>query len=205
MIAIINYNLSNLNCVLSAINFCGYNAKITNDLKEIENANKIILPGVGAFPDAMLNLKKLNLINILNEKVLNLKTPVLGICLGAQLICNMSNEFGLNKGLGWIDFDVLKLSPKKRIFRVPHTGWNEIRIHNKKSVLLNQIDEKDNLFYFNHSYFIQNKNDNGVTATSSHGKEFVAIIEKNNIFATQFHPEKSQKSGLKVIENFLGI
>ena len=205
MIVIIDYNLSNLNCVLSAVKYLGFEAKITNDLKYIKSASKLILPGVGAFPDAIKNLKKLNLIDVLNQKVLIEKIPFLGICLGAQLICKSSEEFELKEGLNWVNAHVKRLTTKNNSIRIPHTGWNDIVISKKKSLLLEGFSNEENLFYFNHSYVIVKDEDHDVVGYCNHGKKFVSVIEKDNIFATQFHPEKSQKNGLKLLKNFLQI
>ena len=205
MIVIIDYNLSNLNCVSSAVKYLGFEAKITNEKEYIKCASKLILPGVGAFPDAIKNLEKLNLIDILNQKVLIEKTPFLGICLGAQLICKSSEEFEFKEGLNWVNAKVERLITKNNLIRIPHTGWNDIMISPKKSLLLEGISNEENLFYFNHSYVIVKDNDDDVVGYCNHGKKFVSVIEKDNIFATQFHPEKSQKNGLKLLKNFLQI
>ena len=203
MIVILDYKLSNLNCVFSAVNYLGFKAKISNKKSDIINAKKLILPGVGAFPDAMSNLKELDLINVLNENVLLKKTPILGICLGAQLICKSSEEFNLVEGLKWVDANVIKLKSNNVDLRIPHTGWNDIEIVKKKSILLNGISKEEMLFYFNHSYLIKSNNTTDVSAYCNYGLKFTAIIEKDNIFATQFHPEKSQLTGLMVLKNFL--
>ena len=202
MIIIIDYKLSNLNGVKSAINYLGFEALITNNHEHIIKSSKIILPGVGAFPDAMQNLENLNLVNVLNDVVIHNKKPFLGICLGAQLICKESDEFGKNKGLGWIDATVKKIEINNLNLRLPHTGWDEV-VNIKRSHLMNGINEKNNLFYYNHSHAIFSVNDEDVAAYCEYGKKFASIIEKENIFATQFHPEKSQKNGLKLLKNFL--
>lgn len=204
MIVIVDYKLSNLNAVLSAVKFLGYKAEITNEISKIKKATKIILPGVGAFGDAMKNLNNLGLINILNEQVLEKKIPFLGICVGAQLICKNSDEFGFHNGLGWIDAYVKKISVDNSMLRLPHTGWDELEIKNKISIF-DGIKQNDHLFYYNHSHAIYSISQKNVVATCNYGHEFVSVVNKENIYATQFHPEKSQKAGLIILKNFLRI
>ena len=201
MIGIIDYNMNNLTCVKSAIDYLGFKSKIINDSKKIYGVDKIILPGVGAFGDAIINLKKKKLIEALNEIVTIKQKPFLGICLGAQLVCKESDEHGKNFGFGWFNNKVMKMIPRSP-YRVPHNGWNNILINNKNSLLLKNINNKS-LFYFNHSHAIIQKTQTDVSASCNHIIKFAAVLEKKNIFAVQFHPEKSQKDGLTIIKNFL--
>lgn len=203
MIGIIDYNMNNLTCVKSAVNYLGFKSVIIKNPEKINEVDKIILPGVGAFGDAIQNLKKKKVIEALNEMVIIKKKPFLGICLGAQLICKESDEHGKNFGFGWFNNEVKKIIPRKS-FRVPHNGWNNLIVNNKSSLLLKNINN-ESLFYFNHSHAIVQKNLNNVSASCDHVVKFAAVIEKNNIFAVQFHPEKSQKDGLTVMKNFLTI
>ena len=203
MIGIIDYNMNNLTCVKSAINYLGFKSKIIKSSKQLKEADKVILPGVGAFGDAIKNLNNKRFIEELYDSVIIKKKPFLGICLGAQLICKESDEYGKNFGFGWFENKVEKLIPNK-IQRVPHNGWNNIAITNKNSVLLKDINN-ESLFYSNHSHAIHVDSPEGISAICNHVKKFAAVIEKNNIFAVQFHPEKSQKDGLTLIKNFLSI
>lgn len=200
-IAIIDYGLGNLYSVLGAIRKVGYNAIITNDISKIELADKLILPGVGAFGDGMRNIQKLGLIDPLNFLVNFKKIPILAICLGFQILSQKSSEFGTHKGLGWIDSTVDKLITKNKDLRVPHVGWNNLKMQ-KNSVLWDGIPD-DALFYYVHSFHMQCRDKNIIIGNCTYGNEFVAAIQKNNIFATQFHPEKSQLHGLRLIRNFI--
>ncbi len=201
MIGILDYNMNNLTCVKSSIDYLGFKSKIVKYPKKIDDVDKIILPGVGAFGDAIKNLKNKGMIEALHDSVIIKKKPFLGICLGAQLVCKESDEHGQNFGFGWFDKKVEKLISKKT-FRVPHNGWNNITVNNKNSLLLKNINN-DSLFYFNHSHAIDESSLDCVSASCNHVIKFAAVIEKNNIFAVQFHPEKSQKDGLTLIKNFL--
>ena len=203
MIGIIDYNMNNLTCVKSAVDYLGFKSLIIKDATKINKVDKIILPGVGAFGDAIQILKSKKIIEALNESVIIKNKPFLGICLGAQLICKESDEHGKNSGFGWFDNKVRKIIPKKS-YRVPHNGWNNITVNKRSSLLLKNIDN-NSLFYFNHSHAIVQKNLKNVSASCDHIIKFAAIIEKKNIFAVQFHPEKSQKDGLTVMKNFLTI
>ena len=186
-ITIIDYGLGNLRSVLGAIEKLGHEAIITNDISKIEISDKLILPGVGAFGDGISNLKKLNLINPLNDIVLKRKKPILAICLGFQLLSNISNEFGTFEGLGWVDASVSKLDIKDKNLRVPHIGWNNH--YKKKSPLLDGIP-KDALFYYVHSYRMICEKKDIVIGECLYGYDFIAAIQKDNIYGTQFHPEK---------------
>lgn len=196
--------MGNLRSVQKAFEKVGSNAIITNEPDEIKKADKIVLPGVGSFKDAMNNLQSLGLVDILNEEVLIKKKPFLGICLGMQLIAKKSYENGENEGLGWVNAEVVKFdfSNKNKKLKVPHVGWNEI-VFNNENKLLDGIDELSDV-YFVHSYFFRTDEDI-VSTYTEYGFNFVSSINKDNIYAFQFHPEKSQKIGLKIIENFLNI
>jgi glutamine amidotransferase len=195
-VAIINYEMGNVASVEKAIRFLGLDPIITNDSIEIEQASYIILPGVGAFAQGMENLKKLGLIEILNKEVIHNKKPFFGICLGMQLIASRGIEPNLTSGLDWIKGDVIKIiDPKKSI---PHLGWNEIT--ETKNSIIKDFNNKD--FYFIHSFHFDVLNKEDIAATVNYGKDYVAAIQKDNIFATQFHPEKSQTSGLELMKSF---
>ena len=201
MIGIIDYGLSNLACVKGAVSYLGYKAKIIKTATEIDSVSKIILPGVGAFPDAMTEIKKRGIIPVMKENIIKKKKPFFGICLGAQLICNSSDEYGHNEGLGWVNAEVRKIKIINKKSRIPHTGWNNLELV-KDDSLFDGIGN-DSLFYFTHSHAIFD-NDNKITiAYCKHQEKFSSVIKSENIYATQFHPEKSQKFGLKLLDNFL--
>ena len=203
LVGIVDYGLSNLTCVRSAIERLGYDVVVGNKQNIIENADKIILPGVGAYRDAMQNLNDLNLVNVLNNEVRDNGKPFLGICLGAQLIAKDSDEFGGCHGLGWVDAYVRKLESGSEELRVPHTGWDEVE-QVGQSILFDGI-KMDALFYYIHSHGIFCDDANVAIGTCDYGKKIVSVIQYRNIYATQFHPEKSQKDGLKLLDNFLRL
>lgn len=203
MITIIDYGMGNLGSVHNMIKKIGYDSIITSDKEKILKADKLILPGVGRFDAGMNNLMEKGLIDILNEKVQVDKTPILGICLGMQLITNFSEE-GKVKGLGWIDAETLKFNfDNNKDLKVPHMGWNFIKKINKSKV----IDEmyENSRFYFVHSYYVKCKSRENVVATTNYGFDFDSIIQNNNVVGTQFHPEKSHKFGMKILNNFLEL
>jgi len=199
MIGVINPNAGNLRSLINALDSLNIKSKIIESYKDFNNLRAIVLPGVGAFNESMVNLQQKELIEILNEFVLVKKIPFLGICVGLQVLAKHGYEFNKSKGLGWINGDVVKIKKFKDL-RIPHMGWNDIKIKNK-SILLNS--EFENSFYFVHSFHLKlNTNDEIVTSTVFHGEELISSIETENIFGVQFHPEKSQTSGLELLNNF---
>lgn len=201
MVVIIDYGMGNLFSVKNAFDAIGAESVISNDSKDLKKADKIILPGVGAFPDGMKNLKKRGFIEVLKKEVLEKEKPFLGICLGMQLLATDGEEHKLTKGLGWIPGHVRKFNVQNNL-RIPHMGWNDVFIK-KENPLFESV--KDPVFYFVHSYHIVPKDSRVVIATCNYGEEFVAAIQKGNIFGVQFHPEKSQKCGLELLKNFLAL
>jgi len=201
MIAIIDYGLGNLKSVAGAIEKAKHKPIITSNVTDINNAKKIILPGVGAFSEGIKNLQDYDLIRILNDNVIYKKKPILGICLGAQLLADVSYEFGEHKGLGFIDASVVKLKTGNIKLRIPHVGWNEL-FQKQKSVLFSDIPDKS-LFYFVHSFAIYCNKKEIVIGETEYGNKFTAAFQQNNIYGTQFHPEKSQFDGIKLLKNFL--
>jgi glutamine amidotransferase len=200
MIVIIDYGLGNLASVLNMFKKIGVKEVVVSGDKEvIANASKLLLPGVGSFDAGMINLQKSGLIPILNKKVLEDKVPILGICLGMQLLTKRSDE-GVEKGLGWIDAETLKFNlPAELKLKVPHMGWNYIKIKQQNPL----IDlESKNRFYFVHSYYVKCNNENQSIATTNFGVDFTCMVNKDNIYGAQFHPEKSLKFGMKLLENF---
>ena len=200
MIAIIDYGLGNLTSVKNALDFLGIESEITNDIKKIQKADNIILPGVGAFGYGMENLKKLGLVEVLNKEVIENKKPFLGICLGMQLICKKSYEEGEFEGLGWIDAQVIKFNVEHEKLLVPHVGWNEVACNLESTIL--QGGNTEQTFYFVHSYYPDVKDKSIVMGWCNYGVVFPAILQKDNIFAVQFHPEKSQTEGLEILRKF---
>lgn len=204
MITIINYNAGNIKSIQNMLKRIGAKSIISSSAEEIAQAEKLILPGVGSFDYGMKNLQQSGLIEILNEKVINNKTPILGICLGAQLLGNKSEE-GVEKGLGWIDMDIVKFDKSKmtKQLKIPHMSWNEVTV-TKKSMLMEGLEDEAR-FYFVHTYHMQPKNENNVLTNSNYGYEFVSAVEKENIFGVQFHPEKSHKFGMRLLQNFVNL
>lgn len=201
MIVIIDYNLGNPGSILNMIKKIGYNAVLTSDIKQLENASKIILPGVGSFDTGVRNLNNLNLINLLNKKVIEEKTPILGICLGMQLM-TLSSEEGKEKGFGWLNAITKKFNFQNKELKVPHMGWNTITLR-KHSKLFNEMGNQENRFYFVHSYAVECLDENDILTTTCYGYEFVSSFEKENIIGVQFHPEKSHKFGMQLLKNFI--
>lgn len=204
MVVIIDYKMGNLRSVQKAFEKVGCDAIITNDIEIIKKASKIVLPGVGAFADGMKHLEELGLIDVLNAEVITNKKPFLGICLGMQLISKKSYENGETNGLNWIDAAVVKFNfeDKEKKLKVPHVGWNNTNYKNENLLFDNILNDSD--FYFVHSYHFKT-NEDVVTSTTDYGFDFVSSINKDNIYAFQFHPEKSQALGLKILENFINL
>lgn len=206
MIAIIDYGMGNIHSVNKALQLLGAQTKITNNSKEIRSAEKAILPGVGAFDDAMAELKKQGLIAQINEFVKNGK-PLLGICLGVQLFFEESEEAKKEKGLGLLKGMVKRFEHKAGL-KVPHMGWNQIKVASRQSPVASQCPLFNGIpdgsyLYFAHSYYPMPKEQDVIAATCDYGAEFTAAVFKNNLYGVQFHPEKSQKAGLKILENFV--
>ena len=198
-VAIINYGMGNTFSIKHAIENLGFNVFIANNPSEIEKAQKIILPGVGSFPKAMENLNSHGWTFELNKLVIEKKIPILGICLGMHLFANSSNEVKKTKGLSFIDGEVVKLSEIGCQNRIPHVGWNEVKL--KNSSIVNNIDQNSD-FYFVHSYCFKELKDNVIIGTTNYGIEIISIIKHNNIVGTQFHPEKSSSVGKKILQSF---
>lgn len=200
MLTIIDYGLGNLFSIENALKAIGIPARVSRDPEDIESASKLILPGVGAFQDGMENLKRLGLVEVLTREVMQAKKPFLGICLGMQLLASEGEEHGFSRGLGWIDGRVRRFEVDETRFRVPHIGWNNV-FPNKKAVLFE--GNADPVFYFAHSFHLVPKDGSAIAARCDYGENFVAAVERENIFGVQFHPEKSQQCGLKLLERFL--
>lgn len=202
MIAIVDYGLGNVQSLMNALDYTGNSAELTRDSAKLLNASHIILPGVGAFGDAMAELEKRNLVDTLRRAVLEQGKPFLGICLGLQLLAQSSTEHGFHQGLGWLDATVGRFALDGASgWKVPHMGWNDIEPAVGHPVLAG-LNPKSRDFYFVHSFHISCRQQRDVLATASYGYSFTAAVARNNIVATQFHPEKSQDNGLELLSNF---
>lgn len=200
MIGVIDYGLGNLRSVRGAVERLGFDCEVSTDPHVLRRADKLILPGVGAFGDGMRNLHERNLVAPLTDMVQDSKIPILGICLGFQLLAQSSAEFGAHHGLGWIPGTVVRLQPSDSDLRVPHVGWNEF-VRTRDCILFDDVPD-DALFYYVHSFYL--KTDPSVeVGTCPYGEPVTAAIQQANVFGTQFHPEKSQRHGMTVLNNFL--
>lgn len=201
MITIIDYKTGNLGSIQNILKKIGVESIITSDKNEIANAKKLILPGVGSFDTGMSNLSALGIIDILNHKVIYEKIPVLGICLGMQLLSKSSEE-GKLPGLGWIDSVTKRFNfINTREYKIPHIGWNFIKVRKESKLLKNMYD--DPRFYFVHSFYLAANDTNDILASSTYELEFTSAIERDNILGVQFHPEKSHKFGMALLKNFV--
>lgn len=200
MIVIIDYNMGNLRSVHNKFKRMGVECIISSDKEIINNADKLILPGVGHFKYGMQSLSELDLIDVLNKKVIEEKTPILGICLGTQLFARHSEE-GFCKGLGWIDAEVVKFNVSDNIkYKVPHMGWNDVKVVNYNN--FDSVINSEDRFYFVHSYHLKCKDPSDVWMTTTYDYEFVSAVHRENIYGVQFHPEKSQDVGYELLKKF---
>jgi glutamine amidotransferase len=202
MIVIIDYGMGNIGSVKNAVSRLDTEVVISNKKDDIERASHLILPGVGAFGDGMKNLQALDLMPILEKEIFEKRKPILGICLGMQLFADEGEEGGLHKGLSWIRGRVRRFHIDEKKFRIPHMGWDDVSPR-EGAVLFRDVSPK--IFYFVHSYFLVPAYDQEITAFCTYGEEIPAAIQKENIFGVQFHPEKSQKSGFVILQNFIGL
>lgn len=199
MIAILDYDAGNIRSVEKALLSLGQDVTVTRDAETILNADRVVLPGVGVFGDAMGNLEKYGLVPVI-KKVIENNTPFLAICVGIQLLFEESEESPGAKGLGIFKGKILRIPPSEDI-KVPQIGWNSLHIE-KPSVLLNGINENAYV-YFVHSYYIKAEEEDIITSSAEYGVHIHASVERGNVFATQFHPEKSSSVGLKILKNFI--
>jgi len=203
MIVIIDYGMGNLGSVKNMLKRIGYPAIISSKPEDILNATKLILPGVGAFGNGMKNIENLGILKVINKKVLEEKTPILGICLGMQLMA-MHSEEGNANGLGWFSGNVIKFKVSDKLkYKIPHIGWNHISVE-KPSKLMNDMKIEDE-FYFVHAYHYQTEVEDEILNKTRYEYDFVSAIQKNNIFAVQYHPEKSHDAGEKLFRNFIQL
>ena len=203
MIVIIDYGMGNLGSIANMLKKVKADAIVSSDPSTIEKADKLILPGVGAFDNGMRKLGDLGLIPVLNKRVLKDRVPILGLCLGMQLFFERSEE-GVLPGLGWITGDVVRFCIQKNevLIKIPHMGWNDIQVRQHHR-LFDGLESEETRFYFVHSYYVVPALKNDILATSYYGVEFATAVIHENIVGTQFHPEKSHKFGMRLFQNFL--
>lgn len=201
MIAIIDYGMGNLLSVYNAFDYLGADVKICSHPEEIKHADRIVIPGVGAFKDCIEKITNTGFLNALNEEVIVKAKPTLGICLGMQVMAKKSFEGGEHKGLGWFDAEVVRLTPNDEQLRVPNIGWNTID-YNRDIFLFKGLPLNPD-FYLVHSFYMKANDKFDIVATYDYTYPVTAAVLKNNIFATQFHPEKSQDYGLQLLDNFI--
>ncbi len=201
MIVIVDYGMGNLRSVQKAFEHVGSRARVSSDPKEISEADKIVLPGVGAFEDAIAELKAQDLVEVVRDGIGRGK-PFLGICLGLQMLFDVSYENGEHRGLGIIPGKVVRFDPPPE-YSVPHMGWNQLLIRNRPPIL-EGIEEGDQ-FYFVHSYYVVPDDPQVIATETDYPERFCSMVWKDNLFATQFHPEKSQAKGLRMLRNFAAL
>jgi glutamine amidotransferase len=202
MVIIVDYGMGNLGSITNMLKKVGHEAVVSSNPQEILHATKLILPGIGAFDAGISSLIKRGFVEILNHKAVNLKTPILGICLGMQLMTNTSEE-GTQMGFGWIDAYTVKFKFKddQGGLKIPHMSWNTVR-RCSASPLLEGLDENSR-FYFVHSYHVVCRNSKDELLKTRYGYEFVSAVQKENICGVQFHPEKSHRFGMRLLKNFV--
>lgn len=199
MLIIINYGIGNLNSIKNMFSRIGFEALITSNIKDIEKSSKIILPGIGNFDHCIKSLKSKEFFSTLEKKVMIDRTPLLGICIGFQMLFNKSEE-GTESGLGWIEGEITKLRlPENSNLKIPHIGWADVSVKNDDNLFKNI---KEPRFYFVHSYCLSDIKNGYATSVANYGNDFVASVRKENIFGVQFHPEKSHKFGMQLLKNF---
>jgi glutamine amidotransferase len=205
MIVIIDYGMGNVGSIENMLKKIGVSDVLTSSsLEDIEKADKLILPGVGAFDNGMENIHKSGILDTLNKKVLTEKIPILGICLGMQLLTRNSEE-GQAQGLGWIDAETVKFRfSGEQNLKVPHMGWNSVTIKQRNCPLSNNLHD-DSRYYFVHSYFVRCSNPDNILFETSYGITFTSAVVKNNIYGVQFHPEKSHQYGKGLLRNFANL
>ncbi|MDC6483163.1 imidazole glycerol phosphate synthase subunit HisH [Candidatus Pelagibacter sp.] len=206
-VTIVDYNSGNISSVINSFEEVAKDKvtiEVTSDLKKIKSSDKLVLPGQGSFKSCIDALNTIDgLVDTLNEFVINVKKPLLGICVGLQMFADIGHEEKETKGLGWISGKVSKIDNQNDKFKLPHIGWNEINIV-KYSKIFKDIENNSHM-YFVHSYEFIPKDKDVISATTNYSSNIVCSVEKENIFGTQFHPEKSDKMGLKIIDNFINL
>ncbi len=203
LIGLIDLEVGNLGSLQSALNNLNVNFKICKSINDIVGCNKIILPGVGAFGDFAMRMKK-NEIDFKIKELYKKKYPILGICVGFQIFFEKSFEHGESQGLKILKGEFISLNKYNTNLTIPHVGWNQCKIIHKNNKLFNGIQNNSD-FYFTHSFFLQNYNSKDILSITSYDHDFVSSINKDNLFGVQFHPEKSQKNGLRILKNFIEL
>ena len=206
-VTIVDYQSGNISSVINSFTQVAKgkaNLEVSSDIKKIKSSDKIVLPGQGSFKSCVDSLNNINgLVDTLKEFAITKKKPLLGICVGLQMFANVGYEEAETKGLGWISGKVSKIDNQKGKFKLPHIGWNEIEIQ-KESNLFKDIKNKSHM-YFVHSYEFIPEDKSVISATTEYSSKIVCSVERDNLFGTQFHPEKSDKIGLKIIKNFINL
>jgi glutamine amidotransferase len=204
MITIVDYGMGNLGSIVNMLKKVGAEANITSEKSVIERAAKLILPGVGAFDNGMKNLNQLDLVSLIKRKAIEERIPVLGVCLGMQLLTEGSEEGDL-PGLGLIDAETVKFRFDKTEsnLKIPHMGWNSVTIKQPSGIFEDMLAEPR--FYFVHSYYVRCREEADILATTHYGHEFTSAVRRDNIMGTQFHPEKSHKFGMTLFKNFVNL
>ena len=206
-VTIVDYNSGNISSVINSFREAAkdkVNIEVTSDLNKIKSSDKVVLPGQGSFKSCVDALNNINgLVDCLNEFAINDKKPLLGICVGLQMFADVGYEETETKGLGWISGNVSKINNQDGKYKLPHIGWNQINIV-KDSKIFKEIENNSHM-YFVHSYEFLPEDKNVISATTDYSSKIVCAVEKENIFGTQFHPEKSDKLGLKIIDNFIKL
>lgn len=200
-IAIIDYGMGNVRSLMNAFEYIGEDAVVTADFDELEAADRLVLPGVGAFGDAMKAIDAKGLRPVLNRLALEMKKPVLGVCLGMQLFARRSHEHGVHEGLGWLDAEIMPLDVAPPA-KVPHVGWNAVSFA-ADEWLFKGLPSGESDYYFVHSYHMVCNDPTDLIGTTDHGGPVTAAVRRGNLVATQFHPEKSQDNGLQLLQNWL--
>lgn len=199
-IGIIDYGMGNLFSVKNAFEYLGLEISICEIPEDLEKCERLVLPGVGAFQDCMRNLKRKGFTTVLHQEVIVQQKPILGICLGMQVMAQKGFEGGEFQGLGWFDSEVVRIEAEDKFIRIPHVGWNNLIIKKDSEILSGISSESD--FYFVHSFAMKCNRQEDCIAQCDYGSGVTAVIQKRNIVATQFHPEKSQEFGLRILESF---
>tara|TARA_B100000161_G_C33523627_1_gene402412 strand:- start:467 stop:1093 length:627 start_codon:yes stop_codon:yes gene_type:complete len=206
-VTIVDYNSGNISSVINSFKAVAEDKvkiEVTSDISKIKSSDKVVLPGQGSFKSCIDALNKIKgLIDVLNDFAINRKKPLLGICVGLQMFADVGYEETETKGLGWVSGKVSKIDNQKGKFKLPHIGWNQLKILNESKIFKNI--KNNSHMYFVHSYEFIPEDKSVITATIDYSSNIVSAIEKDNIFGTQFHPEKSDKLGLNIIENFINL